>query len=87
MVPRLRISRPFRRPPQSSHAAADALLVNIQPRTTSMNNLHGSAFRDAPEEAFLNENLLRVLAIGDGGDNSLYFQASRSNSFAGCWLQ
>ena len=33
----------------------------------------------------MRENLLRVLAIHHGGDNSLYLQASGSNSYAGFW--
>jgi hypothetical protein len=40
-------------------------------------------FWAAPKEAFFCESLLRVLAIQDGGDNSLFLQASGSNSFAG----
>jgi len=36
-----------------------------------------------PKEALLKESLLRVLAIQDGGDNSLCLQASRSDSYAG----
>jgi hypothetical protein len=64
----------------TDHATVYAL-VHLQAGTASMN--HFLSFWAAPKDVFFYENLLRVLAIQDGGDNSLFLQACGSNSFAG----
>jgi hypothetical protein len=48
-----------------------------------MNNLHDGFLSGARKEASRLKNFLRVLAITDGGDSSLYLKASGSDSLAG----
>jgi len=83
-VPKLRIScclPPFSLP---DGTPVHALLVYVQTSVTLMNHLQWLCpFRVAPKEALLKENLLRVLAIQDGGDNSLCLQASKIRLLCG----